>query len=332
MNIFNINKIKKKIILYLKKKKYKKYNIYNKILLYYNNIIKYKKYIKKNLILFNKKYKDKELYFLIKEENILFKKKYKYYKKKIKKLLTPTKKKIIYKNIILEIKCGTGGNESNIFVKDLYNMYINFFKNNKIKYKILSINKNFTGGYKEIIININNNKIYKILKKESGIHRVQRIPITENKNKIHTSACSVVVLPDIIKNSVKIKNKDIKRYTFRSKGAGGQNVNKIESAVRLIHIPTNISSSCQIERSQHKNYKKAYKILKYKLYKKYILNQENNFKKKKKKIISTGDRSIKIRTYNYPNNKIIDHRIKKTFYNLNNIMNGKLNIILNYFS
>ncbi|WGH28211.1 MAG: PCRF domain-containing protein [Candidatus Shikimatogenerans bostrichidophilus] len=215
-----------------------------------------------------------------------------------------------------------------MFVKDIFRMYIMYFKKKKIKYNILNINKN-KNGYKEIILNVKKKNIYNILKFESGIHRVQRIPKTETQGRLHTSAITVVVLPVINNNKIKIKLSEIKRSTFKSSGAGGQHVNKTESAVRLKHIPTNIIVECQEERSQHKNYEKAITLLKSKIYE-YKLKKKNNFiKSKRKLLISTGDRSKKIRTYNYPNNRVTDHRIKLKLYNLNKIMNGDIDKLIN---
>ncbi|WOX79171.1 PCRF domain-containing protein [Candidatus Shikimatogenerans bostrichidophilus] len=329
-----INKYKYIYYLIIGKKKYfkKKYN--NKIYKSINNLLfLYKKYkINKIKIKeFNKilKHIKNDKKFLLEINNNI-----KYNKYKIKII----KKSIIYfiKNIniniinyaIIEIRSGTGGNEACLFVKDIYRMYIMYFKKNHIKYEILNINRS-NNGYREVILNVKKKGIYNYLKYESGVHRVQRIPKTETQGRLHTSAITVAVLPKLDDINLNIQSTDIKRFTFRSSGAGGQHVNKTESAVRLIHLPTNIIVECQEERSQHKNYNKAMKILKSKLYKFIYLNKIKNIENKRKLLISTGDRSNKIRTYNFPQNRVTDHRIKLTLYNLEKIMNGEIDKLIN---
>ncbi|MDH3003744.1 MAG: PCRF domain-containing protein, partial [Candidatus Shikimatogenerans sp. JK-2022] len=247
--------------------------------------------------------------------------------KNINKIEKLKKKKFNINEAFLEIRSGTGGNESNIFVKDIFRMYIMYFKKKNIIYKILNINKTKI-GFKEIIIFIKKKNIYNKLKFESGIHRVQRIPKTETQGRLHTSAITVAVLPKINDNNINIKLSDIKRSTFKSSGAGGQHVNKTESAVRLIHKPTNIIVECQEERSQHKNYNKAITILKSKIYEYNIQKKKKYIVNKRKLLISTGDRSNKIRTYNYPQNRVTDHRIKLKLYNLDKIMNGEIDKLI----
>ncbi|XBT18914.1 MAG: PCRF domain-containing protein [Candidatus Shikimatogenerans sp. AspAUS03] len=327
----NIQKIKKKLINLESNNLYKKKSIYYKklytlrtIVNLYNKYLKNKMIIKDNMLL-KSNTKNKELLNLILKDNINLKKKNYIYKKKIKNKIFKKKNK----KSLLEIRSNTGGDESCLFVKDLYKMYIKYFTKNKINFKLINNNKNKI-GYKEVTIKINDNKLYNYIKYESGIHRVQRIPITDSKNRIHTSICSVTILPIINNKKIIINNNEIKRYTFRSKGAGGQNVNKVETAIRLIHIPTKIIVECQEERSQYKNYKKAIKILQYKIFLKQFKNNLYLLNNKRKQIILHAKRSLKIRTYNYPNNKIIDHRIKKKFP-LTYIMEGNLQIILKHF-
>ncbi|WGH24686.1 MAG: PCRF domain-containing protein [Candidatus Shikimatogenerans bostrichidophilus] len=231
---------------------------------------------------------------------------------------------------IIEIRIGTGGDEACLFLEDVFRMYIMYFKKKKIKFNILNTNRSKI-GYREVIIHVINKNIYNILKYESGVHRVQRIPKTETQGRLHTSAVSVVVLPKFDDNNIKINPSDIKRFTFRSSGAGGQHVNKTESAIRLIHKPTNIVVECQEERSQHQNYEKALTILRSRIYNFNINNNKKKIENKRKNLISTGDRSKKIRTYNYPQNRITDHRINISLYNLENIMNGHLELLLEKF-
>ncbi|WGH25791.1 MAG: PCRF domain-containing protein [Candidatus Shikimatogenerans bostrichidophilus] len=321
---------------YFKKKyNYKIYKYISYILNKYSLYKKQNKYLIELKLLYNN-IKNKDNFFLEIQNDINnIKNKINIIKKKIVKkikLINKHKKKN-YNDAILEIRSGTGGNEACIFVKDIFRMYIMYFKKKKIQYEILNTNKS-QSGYREVIFYIKKKGIYNKLKYESGVHRVQRIPKTETQGRLHTSAITVAVLPKIDKIYVNIKSTDIKRYTFRSSGAGGQHVNKTESAVRLIHIPTNITVECQEERSQHKNYEKAITVLRSKIYQYNILKKKKDIEGKRKILISTGDRSKKIRTYNYPQNRVTDHRINLSLYNLDKVMNGEIDKIikkLNYY-
>ncbi|MDH3004363.1 MAG: PCRF domain-containing protein [Candidatus Shikimatogenerans sp. JK-2022] len=294
---------------------FKKYNLYKKNIKKIIELKEFKKNINNN----------SDFNLEIKKEIEYIKKEIKNIKKKILNLIKKNKNN--YKEAILELRSGTGGDEACIFVKDIFRMYIMFFKKKKIKYNIFSINKSKI-GYREVILYIKNNNIYNYLKYESGVHRVQRIPKTETQGRLHTSAITVAVLPKLNNNDINIKSTDIKRYTYRSSGAGGQHVNKTESAIRLIHIPTNITVECQEERSQHKNYERAMTILRSKIYEYNKLKKKIKIENKRKNLISTGDRSKKIRTYNYPQNRVTDHRINLSLYNLDKIMNGNLDILI----
>ncbi|AFJ90572.1 peptide chain release factor 1 [Blattabacterium sp. (Blaberus giganteus)] len=231
---------------------------------------------------------------------------------------------------IVELRSGTGGDEACIFVEDILRMYTMYFKKSGWKYKIIHAQKGGIKGYKEIILDINGKEgVYGNLKFESGVHRVQRIPKTESQGRLHTSAITVAVLPKVKDTEVRINSSDIKKDTFRSSGSGGQHVNKTESAVRLTHIPSKITVECQEERSQHKNFEKAMSILRSRIYQN---EKEKKLKKisiERKSLISTGDRSVKIRTYNYPKNRVTDHRIHKSIYDLEGFMNGNIQDMIN---
>lgn len=233
------------------------------------------------------------------------------------------------KNIILEIRSGTGGTEAALFADNLFRMYLRFCEMNKWQQEIISLNDNEGGGIKEVIVAIKGDAIYGDLKYESGVHRVQRIPDTESNGRIHTSAATVAVLPEAEDADVSIIDKDLKIDTYRASGAGGQHVNKTESAIRITHLPTGLVVTCQDESSQHKNKDKALKVLKSRLLDLEIekLNKERS--QERKKMVSTGDRSAKIRTYNYPQGRITDHRINLTLYKLEEVLNGNLLEIIN---
>ena len=233
------------------------------------------------------------------------------------------------KNTILEIRSGTGGTEAALFAENLFRMYIRFCENKKWKYEILSINDNEGGGIKEVIFSIIGDSVYAELKYESGVHRVQRIPDTESNGRIHTSAATVAVLPEAEDADIEIIDKDLKIDTYRASGAGGQHVNKTESAIRITHLPTGVVVTCQDESSQHKNKDKALKVLKSRLLDLEIEKLNNERSQARKKMVSTGDRSAKIRTYNYPQGRITDHRINLTLYKLEEIMNGNIEEIVN---
>lgn len=232
------------------------------------------------------------------------------------------------KNAIMELRAGTGGDEACIFVADIFRMYTMYFKTKGWKYEIINSNEGTTTGYKEISLSIEGEDVFGDLKFESGVHRVQRVPETESQGRVHTSAITVAIMPEAEEVDVQINKSDIKKDTYRASGAGGQHVNKTESAVRLTHIPTNTVVECQDGRSQIKNYEKALSVLRSRIYEKEreVLNAKRS--EHRKLLISTGDRSAKIRTYNYPQGRVTDHRINLTLYNLNNIMNGEVQEVI----
>ena len=228
------------------------------------------------------------------------------------------------KNVIMEIRAGTGGDEACIFVEDVYRMFTMFFKEKGWSAEVINTNEGTVKGFKEISMNISGEEVYGKLKFESGVHRVQRVPETESQGRVHTSAITVAVLPEAEDVDFELDLKDVKKDTYRASGAGGQHVNKTESAVRLTHLPTNTVVECQDGRSQHKNYEKALQVLRSRLYQAEVEKQENERAEQRKSLVSTGDRSAKIRTYNYPQGRITDHRIGKTMYNLGHFMNGDI--------
>lgn len=232
------------------------------------------------------------------------------------------------KNAIMELRAGTGGDEACIFVEDMFRMYSMYFKNLGWKFEVINSNEGGTKGYKEIALNIEGENVYGKLKFESGVHRVQRVPETESQGRVHTSAITVAVLPEAEEVDFDLDMKDVKKDTYRSSGAGGQHVNKTESAVRLTHLPTNTVVECQDGRSQHKNYEKALQVLRSRLYQVELEKAAEERAAQRKSLVSSGDRSAKIRTYNYPQGRITDHRINKTIYNLANFMNGDIEEML----
>ncbi|HOS16593.1 MAG TPA: peptide chain release factor 1, partial [Bacteroidales bacterium] len=232
------------------------------------------------------------------------------------------------KNAIVEIRAGTGGDEASIFAGDLFRMYTHYCETKKWKLDVVSITEGTIGGFKEIIFNVIGEGVYGLLKYESGVHRVQRVPQTEAQGRVHTSAASVVVLPEADEFDVDLKEKDIRKDTYCSSGPGGQSVNTTYSAIRLTHIPTGIVVAIQDEKSQIKNYEKALKILRTRIYEMEYQKYMDDISSKRKTMVSTGDRSAKIRTYNYPQNRVTDHRINFTMYNLNGFVNGDIQEVI----
>jgi len=232
------------------------------------------------------------------------------------------------KDAIMEIRAGTGGDEASIFAGDLFRMYSKFFEQKGWKAEINSYSEGTAGGYKEIVLRVSGDGVYGILKYESGVHRVQRVPQTETQGRVHTSAASVVVLPEADEVDVEIRNEDIRKDTYCSSGPGGQSVNTTYSAIRLTHIPTGIVVICQDEKSQIKNYEKALKELRTRLYNLEYQKYLDEVSRKRKTMVSTGDRSAKIRTYNYPQGRVTDHRINLTLYNLPYILDGNIQEII----
>ena len=232
------------------------------------------------------------------------------------------------KDAIMEIRAGTGGEEAALFAGDLFRMYTRYFEIKNWKTEIIDLSDTGLGGIKEVVFSISGENIYGELKFESGVHRVQRVPVTEGGGRVHTSAASVAVLPEVEDVQVEINSNDLKIDIFRSGGAGGQNVNKVETAVRITHIPTGVVVQCQDERSQLKNKQKAMKVLRARLYDLKLKEHDDEISAQRKSMVRSGDRSDKIRTYNYPQNRITDHRIGLTLYNLSNIMEGDLDELI----
>jgi peptide chain release factor 1 len=233
------------------------------------------------------------------------------------------------RNIIMEIRAGTGGLEASLFAADLFRMYTKFAQDKGWKVDVMNTSASEAGGLKEIIFSISGNNIFKILKYESGTHRVQRVPSTEAQGRIHTSAVTVAVLPEAEEVDMNIDPKDIHVDVYRSSGCGGQSVNTTDSAVRITHIPTNTIVTCQDERSQLKNKVKAMKILRSRLFEKYRQEHMDKISQQRKIQVGTGDRSQKIRTYNFPDRRVTDHRIGLTLHKLEEILQGNLDIVIN---
>jgi peptide chain release factor 1 len=232
------------------------------------------------------------------------------------------------KDIILEVRAGTGGEEAGLFAGDLLRMYTRYVEVMGWKHELMDLSEAGMGGVKEAVMAIRGDGIYGKMKFESGVHRVQRVPATEASGRVHTSAASVVVMPEVEDVELDIDPGDLRIDVYRSGGAGGQNVNKVETAIRITHIPTGLVVQCQDERSQLKNRIKAMKVLQSRLYDKMQSEQNSEVAAARKSMVKSGDRSDKIRTYNYPQNRVTDHRIGLTLYNLSNIMEGDLSELI----
>ncbi|MEW6007937.1 MAG: peptide chain release factor 1 [bacterium] len=289
----------------------------------------------KDAVLLFKEYKriekeEKELENLLKEEDAeeLLKDEISKLEEKKEQILSKIegigKEKEDIKRLIMEIRPGTGGEESTLFVADLFRMYTKYADSASFKTELISSNPTGIGGFKEIIFSVSGDGVYEKLKFESGVHRVQRVPVTEASGRIHTSAASVAVLAEPPEVEISIKNEDLKIDTFRSSGPGGQHVQKTESAIRITHIPTGMVVSCQNERSQLQNKESALRVLKARLYERERALQEERIAKERKEQVKTGDRSDKIRTYNFPQSRVTDHRINLSLYNLSSILDGNL--------
>lgn len=228
------------------------------------------------------------------------------------------------KNAIMEIRAGTGGDEASIFAGDLFRMYTKYIETKGWRYEVTSLSEGTAGGFKEIVMKVSGDKVYGILKYESGVHRVQRVPKTETQGRIHTSAATIAVLPEADEFDIELNMNDIRKDTFCSSGPGGQSVNTTYSAIRLTHIPTGIVVQCQDEKSQIKNFEKALSELRTRIYNLEYQKYVDDIASRRKTMVSTGDRSAKIRTYNYPQGRVTDHRINHTVYNLPTIMDGDI--------
>lgn len=265
--------------------------------------------------------KDPEMKALAEEEYFQAKKAVPELENKIKLALIP-KDEADDKNVILEIRAGTGGEEAALFASSLLNMYQRYAANMGWRFEIMELAGSDAGGFKEAICNISGTNVYSRMKFESGVHRVQRVPDTEKQGRVHTSAATVAVLPEAEEVDIKIEEKDLRIDVYRSSGPGGQSVNTTDSAVRITHVPTNTVVACQDEKSQHKNKAKAMKILKSRIYENIRMQQDMERAKARKSQVGTGDRSERIRTYNFPQSRVTDHRINLTTYNIDQVVNN----------
>ncbi|MDP8226724.1 MAG: peptide chain release factor 1 [Candidatus Celaenobacter polaris] len=270
---------------------------------------------------------EEELVLLIEEENANLESNVQNFSHRLKTLLIPKDENDV-KNAIMEIRAGTGGEEAALFAADLYRMYTHFIENKGWKIDIMNSNPTGMGGLKEISFEVQGKNAYGTLKFESGVHRVQRVPETESSGRIHTSAASVVVLPEAEEIDFDIDENDLKIDVYRSSGPGGQSVNTTDSAVRITHVPTGTVVTCQDEKSQLKNKNKAMKVLRSRLLDLEIQKQQQSIARQRRSMVGTGDRSAKIRTYNYPQSRITDHRINYTSHNLESFMDGNIDELI----
>ncbi len=309
-------------------KKSKEYSDLKNIVPYAKEYIEFEKNKKDLNNIIQDKKNDKEMILLAEKELKDAEEKRKKNEKKLKIFLLP-KDKDDEKNTIVEIRAGTGGLEATLFVADLFRMYEKVCSKKKWLMEIISISKSEAGGFKEVIFSVKGDNIYSYLKYESGVHRVQRVPTTETQGRVHTSAATVAILPEAEEVDIKINDSDLRIDVFRSSGPGGQSVNTTDSAVRITHMPSAIVVTQQDEKSQHKNKSKALKILRARLYETEKLKKEQERSSDRKSQIGTGDRSERIRTYNFPQGRVTDHRINLTLHKLEEFLNGDIHEEMN---